>query len=166
MKDFSEDAERARKGDTEAFARLYAGIYEDLYHIAFYSLRNSHDACDAVSDTVIDAFCSIGKLRDQKAFRSWIMRILSAKIKRKQKEYFTAPIDIEEAVFESSDFDYLSFEVKETLENLDPESRLIISMSVLGGYSSREIAKICDLNANTVRSKLSRIKKRLCAELS
>lgn len=166
MKDFSEDAERARKGDTEAFARLYAGIYEDLYHIAFYSLRNSHDACDAVSDTVIDAFCSIGKLRDQKAFRSWIMRILSAKIKRKQKEYFNAPIDIEEAVFESSDFDYLSFEVKETLENLDPESRLIISMSVLGGYSSREIAKICDLNANTVRSKLSRIKKRLCAELS
>ena len=155
MKDFSEDAERARKGDTEAFARLYAGIYEDLYHIAFYSLRNSHDACDAVSDTVIDAFCSIGKLRDQKAFRSWIMRILSAKIKRKQKEYFNAPIDIEEAVFESSDFDYLSFEVKETLENLDP-----------GGYSSREIAKICDLNANTVRSKLSRIKKRLCAELS
>lgn len=166
MKDFSEDAERARKGDTEAFARLYAGIYEDLYHIAFYSLRNSHDACDAVSDIVIDAFCSIGKLRDQKAFRSWIMRILSAKIKRKQKEYFNAPIDIEEAVFESSDFDYLSFEVKETLENLDPESRLIISMSVLGGYSSREIAKICDLNANTVRSKLSRIKKRLCAELS
>jgi len=166
VKDFSEDAERARKGDTEAFARLYAGIYEDLYHIAFYSLRNSHDACDAVSDTVIDAFCSIGKLRDQKAFRSWIMRILSAKIKRKQKEYFNAPIDIEEAVFESSDFDYLSFEVKETLENLDPESRLIISMSVLGGYSSREIAKICDLNANTVRSKLSRIKKRLCAELS
>lgn len=166
MKDFSEDAERARKGDTEAFSRLYAGIYEDLYHIAFYSLRNSHDACDAVSDTVIDAFCSIGKLRDQKAFRSWIMRILSAKIKRKQKEYFNAPIDIEEAVFESSDFDYLSFEVKETLENLDPESRLIISMSVLGGYSSREIAKICDLNANTVRSKLSRIKKRLCAELS
>ena len=36
MKDFSADAKLARKGDTEAFARLYAEVYEDLYHIALY----------------------------------------------------------------------------------------------------------------------------------
>ena len=76
MKSFSEDVKLARNGDTDAFARLYAEVYKDLYHIALYSLGNVHDACDAVSDTVLDAFCSIGRLRDEKAFRSWIMRIL------------------------------------------------------------------------------------------
>lgn len=66
MNDFSADVKLAMKGSTEAFARLYALVYKDLYHVALYSLRNSHDACDAVSDTVLDAFCSIGKLRDEK----------------------------------------------------------------------------------------------------
>lgn len=161
MRDFSADAELARKGDTEAFARLYSEVYRDLYHIAFYSLRNSHDACDAVSDTVMDAFCSIGRLRDEKAFKSWIMRILSAKIKRKQREYFNTPADIEEAFMESGDFDYLSFEVKEALENLGNEERLLLSMSVLGGYTSKEISEICAMKASTVRSKLAKIKKQL-----
>ncbi len=55
MNDFSADVKLAMKGSTEAFARLYALVYKDLYHVALYSLRNSHDACDAVSDTVLDA---------------------------------------------------------------------------------------------------------------
>lgn len=166
MKDFSKDAELARKGDTEAFARLYSEIYEDLYHIALYSLRSSHDACDAVSETVVDAFCSIGKLRDEKAFRSWIMRILSAKIKRKQREYFNVPADIEEAALECSEFDYGSVELREAMESIDGESRLILSMSVLGGYTSSEIARICNLKPSTVRSKITRIKEKLRCHLS
>ncbi|MBQ8296473.1 MAG: sigma-70 family RNA polymerase sigma factor [Ruminococcus sp.] len=166
MKDFAKDIGLARKGDTAAFARLYSEVYKDLYHIALYSLRDSHDACDAVSDTVMDAFCTIGKLKDEKAFRNWIMRILSAKIKRRQREYYNAPAEIEEAFQEGFNFDFVSFEVREALENLDSESRLLLSMSVLGGYTSEEIAKICETKAATVRSKLSRIKKRLGAELS
>ena len=53
MNDFSTDVKLARAGDTEAFARLYSLVYKDLYHIALYSLRSSHDACDAVSDEVL-----------------------------------------------------------------------------------------------------------------
>ncbi len=166
MKDFATDVALARKGDAAAFSRLYAEVYEDLYHIALYSLRNSHDACDAVSETVLDAFCSIGKLRDEKAFRSWIMRILSAKIKQKQREYYDAPAELEEAFNESVGFDFVSFEVREVLENLDPDSRLLLSMSVLGGYTSEEIAKICGSKANTVRSRLARIKKQLSNDLA
>lgn len=166
MKDFSTDVMLARKGDTEAFARLYEDVYQDLYHIALYSLRSSHDACDIVSETVMDAFCSIGKLRDEKAFRSWIMRILSAKIKRKQKEYYNGSEEIDTELAQSDDFDYVSFEIKEALENLDSESRLLLSMSVLGGYTSDEISKICVLKPSTVRSKLSRIKKQLRVTLA
>lgn len=166
MKDFSADVELAKKGSTEAFSRLYETVYKDLYHIALYSLRSSHDASDVVSDTVLDAYCSIDKLREPEKFRSWIMRILSAKIKRKQKEYFNTAEELNEDFPETDDFDYDSVELKDALDKLDSESRLMLSMSVLGGYTSDEISEICELKSGTVRSRLSRIKEKLRLELT
>ncbi len=165
MNDFSADVKLAIKGSTEAFARLYALVYKDLYHIALYSLRSSHDACDVVSDTVLDAFCSIGKLRDEKAFRGWIMRILSAKIKHKQREYFDGTTELCEENEPQNSFEYDNIELKQAIEELEPQSRLILSLSVIEGYTSEEISEICGINPNTVRSRLSRIKHRLKLEL-
>ncbi len=171
--DFSENIRLARNGDTAAFARLYETIYKDMYKIAMYCLRNEHDACDAISDAVLDAFCSIGKLKNEKAFRSWIMRILSAKIKRKQREYFADAIEYtenDEDAAISADISFegmeLSVDLKDALERLDPQSRLILSMSVIEGYKSEEISDILSLKASTVRSRLFRIKQQLRAELS
>lgn len=165
MNDFSTDVKLARGGDSEAFARLYSLVYKDLYYIALYSLRNSHDASDAVSDTVLDAFCSIGKLKDEKAFRSWIMKILSAKIKRRQREYFANTAELTDDMPDDG-FNYENVELRDAVERLDPQSRLILSLSALEGYTGDEIAQICDMNAATVRSRLSRIKERLRLELS
>lgn len=161
MTDLINDAELAKNGDTEAFARLYATVYKDMYHIALYSLRNTHDASDAVSDTVIDAFSSIQKLKDANNFRSWIMTILAAKIKRKQREYFRDEEPIDEELPDISEFSYDSAELNEALGKIGEDARIMLSMSVLGGYTSDEIAKICDLKPSTVRSRLTRIKQQL-----
>ena len=162
MEDFKTDAALAANGDTEAFARLYSAIYKDLYHIALYCLGNTHDACDAVSDTVVDAFTSIGKLRNENAFRQWIMKILSAKIKRKQREYINnKSVEYDESCGLTDDFCFESAELQEALGTLDTESRNILSMSAIGGYTTKEIADICKINPSTVRSKLSRIKEKL-----
>ena len=163
MNDFKTDAELARKGDTAAFSRLYALVYKDMYHTALYNLRSPHDAADAVSDAALDAFETIGKLKDPQAFRAWIMTILFAKIKRKQKEYINSnnsePDD--SALYSSGDFDFESSELKDALASLDEDSRSILSLSVLGGYNSGEIAKISGMKASAVRSRLSRIKEKL-----
>ena len=166
MTGFSTDVKSAREGDSEAFARLYSLVYKDLYHIALYSLRSSHDACDVVSDTVLDAFCSIGKLKDEKAFRSWIMKILSAKIKRKQREYFANTSELNDDELPENEFSYENVELRDAIERLDPQSRLILSMSALEGYTGDEIAQICGMNPATVRSRLSRIKERHRLELA
>ena len=166
MNDFSTDVKLARKGDSEAFARLYSLVYKHLYHIALYSLRSSHDACDVVSDTVLDAFCTIGKLKDEKAFRGWIMKILSSKIKRKQREYFANTAELKDEELPEDEFSYENVELRDAVERLDPQSRLILSMSALEGYTGDEIAQICGMNAATVRSRLSRIKERLRLELT
>ena len=75
MNDLNADVRLAKQGSSEAFARLYSTVYKDMYHIALYSLRSSHDASDVVSDTVLDAFCSIKKLRDPEWVSSGIMHI-------------------------------------------------------------------------------------------
>ena len=68
-------------------------------------------------------------------------------------------------MFDSPDFDYLSVEVREVLEKLDGESRLLLSLSLTEGYTSAEIADICGSKPSTIRSKLSRIKQQLRIEL-
>ncbi|MBQ8182043.1 MAG: sigma-70 family RNA polymerase sigma factor [Ruminococcus sp.] len=165
MNDFSADVRLAQQGSSEAFSRLYATVYKDMYHIALYSLRNSHDASDAVSDTVLDAFCTIKKLKNPESFRGWIMKILSAKIKRMQRNYFEIPGELKEDT-SISEFDFESVELRESIDKLDTGSRLLLSMSVLGGYSSEEISKICDIKASTVRARLSGIKKALRLQLT
>ncbi len=164
---FSEYVKRARKGDADAFAALYAGIYKDLYRIALCNLRSSHDAADAVSDAVLDAFTSIGKLKDEKAFKSWMIKILTAKIKTKQKEYMNNTTqDISDVEQEITDNGFDGLEITEAFGELDENERLVMSLGIVGGYSSDEIAKLCNMKAATVRSKLSRARIKLRNRLS
>lgn len=158
------DVKLAQGGDKDAFARLYATVYKDLYHIALYSLRNSHDAQDAVSDTVVDAFSSIHKLKEPLAFRGWIMKILSAKIKRKYREYAnsTAPLDYEP---EGESINYESIELMAEFSELSETERLLVSLSAISGYTSDEISSMTGINSNTVRSKVMRARNKLKSKL-
>lgn len=166
MHDFSTDAELARNGDTAAFSRLYSLVYKDMYRTALYNLRSTHDAADAVSDTVADAFESIGRLKSAEAFRAWIMKILFAKIKKRQREYMNGESDISKESLYVGEFDFESSELRDAICQLDDESRAILSLSVLGGYKSMEIAAISGIKASTVRSRLSRIKEKLRLSLN
>ena len=94
------------------------------------------------------------------------MRILSAKIKQKQRDYFSDTTELTDDNEPDNEFAFENIELKQAIENLEPQDRIILSMSVLEGYTSEEISEICDINANTVRSRLARIKKRLRLELS
>lgn len=159
------DIKLAQQGDTAAFARLYETVYKQLYYTAYYALgNNEHDAADAVSETVIDAFDSIKKLRKAESFKSWIFSILSTKIKQKQKSYFEYTENIDEISL-SENFSYNSAELKEAIYKLPKIDRTILSLSVLCGYRGEEIAKICGMNPSTVRSRLSRIKAALRLQL-
>ena len=60
----------------ETFLELYGQCSQDLYRFALYTLKNQHDAEDAVGDAVADAYEGFSKLRDLEAFRAWIFKIL------------------------------------------------------------------------------------------
>lgn len=158
---------QARAGDAEAFARLYSDIYKDMYRFALYTLRNQADAEDAVSEAVVDAYASIHKLRSEEAFRSWMFRILSNKCKDRLKEYSRKHVEWEEAESELSREEEWteSLYVRKMFLELSDEERMIISMHVFGGYTSREIAAILHMNANTVRTRESRALKKMAGRM-
>ncbi|MEE0061612.1 MAG: RNA polymerase sigma factor [Acutalibacteraceae bacterium] len=158
--DFNTLVRSAKKGDRHSFATLYSYIYKDLYKYALFTLRSQEDAEDCVSEAVIDAYRTIGNLKNEEAFKAWFFKILSAKCKKKIHEYYLKPVE--------NEFPYDSFgeidagiDLRTAFFKLPPEDRMIVSLTVFGGYSSKEISKIIKMNSNTVRSRYSRALEKL-----
>lgn len=165
MTDFPDCVKKARSGDSEAFAELYSHIYKELYYIALCNLKVSEDAADAVSDAVLDAFKSISKLRDIEAFKSWMIKILMTKIKRKQGEYINLRNNRVQLDDNNEQPDkenkYNELEIIEQLDFLNENEKLCFSLNAVCGYKSDEISKLTGINSATVRSHLLRGREKL-----
>ena len=67
---------KARKGDGEAFTRLMQAHMQDMYKTAWAILRNDEDAADAVSDTILACWEKLYQLKQDRYFKTWMIRIL------------------------------------------------------------------------------------------
>lgn len=166
MNHTAELARQARNGDAHAFAQLYALIYKDMYRFALYTLGHSQDAEDAVSETVVDAFARIHSLREPEAFPAWMFRILTAKCKRRMRQYMNRTEEIPESLSIREPDAAERLDVRRAFEALPQEDRLILSMNLFAGYSSQEIGELLGMNPNTVRSRQSRALKKIEARIS
>lgn len=177
--------QRARDKDVDAFTELYEGISKSLYRTAYYCLKNQQDAEDVVSETVLAAWSQIGNLREEGAFHAWIFKILSNRCKAKLKQYAEKPLELREDIGEPDGFDseavasYQSsvweertsgtdmagrLDLRQALKKLVSTDRMILVLSVLDGYTTREVAEMLHMKHATVRSRKSRALEKL-AEL-
>ena len=145
---------KARHGDVKAFSELYGRIYKELYKFALYTMKNTQDAEDVVSEAVISAYENIKLLKKEESFRSWVFTILANKCRRKlmtekKTEELPEDVAVDQKLEEVCD-------VRRAFQKLEAEDRLILACSVLGGYASEEIGKILEMNPATVRSRKSR----------
>lgn len=151
---------KAKSGDAEAFGELYGMCNRDLFNFACYYLGDRYSAEDAVSDAVCSAFSSIGNLRNEASFKSWMFKILLRSCQKQMKYIIErrSTADIEECEpFPGKDNGFIEkTELKEALSLLNEEEREIILLATVGGYKSREIGEIMSKPAGTVRSKLKR----------
>ena len=159
-----QDIERARNGDREAFGRLYEAVALDLYRMALYTLGDPQDAEDMVAETFLEAWKGIHNLRETDRFRQWMLRILSVRCKRRVARYIQEKgnIDIDDYLEEGGpDTGGPRAEVRDAMARLAPDERQIVLLSVLEGYTMREIAGMLGLPQGTVSSKLHRTLKKL-----
>lgn len=153
--------QQAKKGDSHAFARLYEIYYKDLYHFALYYTKDSITAEDAVSSAVLKAFEQLHKLRKNDAFKSWLFQITANECKKllKQKSIYLNDATWQEPT--ATEDGYLTPEIQDELSQLSEPERRVITLSVFGGYTSREIAGILKKREGSIRS----IKSRALAKL-
>lgn len=146
----------------EEFMRCYEKIYPQMYRTALFYMQNQQEAEDAVQDAVLTAYEKFYQLKDRKKFGPWIMQILVNRCRKKMKTWFRREEDIEE--ISPAQERNLSGEpdmamasaVKQVFWELKEEERLIVALSVFGGYTSEEIADILNKNHSTIRSKYRR----------
>lgn len=164
MEFLEQDVTQARNGDREAFGRLYNSVALDLYRMALSTLDSPQDAEDVVAETFLEAWKGIHNLRDAASFRQWIMRILSIRCKRRIGSYVREKgnIDIDDYREDPApDTTGLRAEVRDAMARLSPDERQMVLLSVLEGYTMREIAEMLELPQGTVSSKLHRTFKKL-----
>lgn len=151
----------ARNGDTASFCKLYELYYKDMYRFAYYTLGNTQDAEDVISETVLDAFTGIRNLKNPLKFKAWIFQILTTKCKRQMAVYVKDRehrVDEEEgeklAAREEMMAEWL--DVRDAFMKLSEMERTVLSMLVFAGYNSREAARALKSREGTIRSVKSR----------
>lgn len=147
----------AKLGDKDAFCQLYMAYNSRLYRYAYYKLGNPYDAQDAVSDCIVEAFTNIHTLKNEGAFSSWMFKILYRCVcsSIKMQSASNRMDDVEDSNA-SYDISYESAELKEALDRLSAEEQDIVLLSIVGGYSSKDISDIMGIKPATIRSKQSR----------
>lgn len=150
---------QAKQGDAFAFARLYEEIYKDLYRFAYCTVKNTHTAEDVVSDSVLNAYENIHKLRKNESFCSWMFQIVANECKRQFRlQSKTVPYETD-VVQDSPQLaadptDRLA--IRQAFDLLNEQERLIVGLSLFGGYSGKEISHFLRKKESTVRSIKSR----------
>lgn len=174
--------EKVLGGDANAFEELVLKYEKTVYNLALRMVGDRDDAFDMTQEAFIKAYGSLSSFRGDSKFSVWIYRIatnvcldfLRSK-SRKQQVSLTVSDDDEDAQLDIPDpkadpeqqlMQKMSMQsVEEGLKTLPDKQRQILVMRELGGMSYAEIGAALSLEEGTVKSRIFRARKRLCAFL-
>lgn len=155
---------RAKQGDQDAFMKLMNVQMQTLYKLSWSYLKNEEDVADIIQDTILTCYEKLPTLRDDRQFRSWMMKILINNCKnilKKEKRIIHMETLPEETFVEQ---EYSNKEWNEMLSSLDEKYRVVLMLYYLENFNTREIGQILDMNENTVRIRLKRGREKLIKE--
>ena len=152
---------KAKKGDKDAFCRLMDENVQNMYKIAAAYLKNDEDVADAIQDTILSCYENLKSLKQNRYFKTWMIRILINKCKDmiQKKKLVTYTDQMPETPFHEEE--YAAMEWAQVLETLDSKYRLVVLLYYMEGFSVREISDALDMKESTVKSRLHRGKNRL-----
>ena len=175
--------ERVLGGDANAFEPLVHAYEKTVYNLALRTLGNAQDAEDVTQEAFLKAFRSLSSYRGDSKFSVWLYRIVSnlcldhlRASKRRPTQSLTVENDEgEEDVLDIPD-EHFSPEhlldrkltresVQRGLAALPDEARQVLLLREIQGMSYEDIGRTLDLEPGTVKSRIFRARKRLCAFL-
>jgi RNA polymerase sigma-70 factor (ECF subfamily) len=170
---------RAQKGDKEAFETLVQRHQHRVLAVARGILKRQEDVEDVAQQVFVKAYFSLKKFDQRAAFSTWLYKITVNEcwdLLRKRK---ARPLVYESDFSEEQSRQYTSTEressrgpdtsdrmaMRQRLENmlgqLEKRDRAMLVMKEVEGFSVEEIAESMGLNANTVKVRLFRARRRI-----
>ena len=174
---------RVTEGDVNAFEDLVAAYEKNVYNLALRMTGNAQDAEDMAQEAFIKAYNSLPNFRGDSQFSVWLYRIVSnvcLDFLRRQNRRPASSLSVEDEDGEETQMDVpdesqspelllerrLTREaVQRGLQALPEEQRQILLLREIQGLSYEEIGLALDLEAGTVKSRIFRARKKLCAFL-
>ena len=174
---------RVLEGDVNAFEDLVTEHEKGVYAIAQRMTGNAEDAADMTQETFIKAYNSLSSFRGDSKFSVWLYRIATnvcLDFLRSRSRKPTVSLSVEDDDGEETQMDIADESqspeqllergltrdaVRRGLKSLSPEYRQILLLREIQGLSYEEIAEALVLEVGTVKSRIFRARKRLCAFL-
>jgi len=174
---------RVQRGDTDAFEVLVAAYEKNVFNVALQMTGNREDAQDMTQEAFLKAYSSLSSFRGDSKFSSWLYRIVSnvcLDFKRRQGRRPSSSLTVEDDEGENIQLDIADESqspeallerkmtreaVRAGLQQLPDEQRQILLLREIQGLSYEEIGEAMGLEAGTVKSRIFRARKKLCAFL-
>jgi RNA polymerase sigma-70 factor, ECF subfamily len=152
----AELVEAVRRGDEEAFGRLY-GMYAPMVHAIMLARVPSREVDDLVQDVFLTALRRLASLRDVAAFGGWLAMIA----RNRAMDFYRQRRETEELHESMSaqsrpDADAEAARVLEIIRELPESYRETLIMRLVEGMTGPEIAARTNLTPASVRVNLHR----------
>ena len=156
----------ARRGDRDAFARLFARYRGPVWGFFRRRLMDAARAEELTQDVFAGVLSAAARYQPQSSFRSYLFgiafNVLHADIRRQPAP--AGSRDPDELPLRGADMDDVIW-VRQALAALDDDDREILMLREYEQLSYQEIADVRGVPVNTVRSQLFRARAALRAQL-
>lgn len=177
--------EKARQGDTAAFADLVHKYERKIYRVALHITNNQEDAEDVLQETFLKSYSHLDSFAGNSKFYTWIVRIaVNEALMKLRKRKTSRAVSIDEEIDTGEDVitrefadweenpeqKYTREELREILDkaidSLRPAFRSVFVLRDIEDLSTEETAEALDLSVPAVKSRLLRARLQLREKLS
>lgn len=158
---------RAASGDQSAFTALVRRHEDRVFNIAIRITGDRADALDATQDTFVSVFRQAGTFRAEAAFTTWLYRVAVNACRDLLRKRRRLPEPVEELPeaqrpgIGTEEVVGLRMDLARALAQLPDEYREAVLMHDLGAIPYDEIAAATGVALGTVKSRISRGRRRL-----
>ncbi|ADG96505.1 RNA polymerase, sigma-24 subunit, ECF subfamily [Segniliparus rotundus DSM 44985] len=162
-------------GDKRAFATLFRRHYNRMWAVALRTCFNPEEAAEAIQEAMLSAHQAASSFRGDAAVSTWLHRIVVNacldRARRQRSRPPAVPLPEEEELEKTSlrqrpDNDTaLSLAVRDALNALPYEHRVVLVAVDVEGYSVEEAARLLDIPQGTVKSRCARGRAKLAKQL-
>ena len=164
---------RCRDGSRSSFRELYELYKDRMYSLCVRMLGNTEDAEDALQETFVRVFRSLGSFRGESSFHTWLYRIATntciEHLRKRKREYSDECLDDPDQEisipYDPEHTDDLKLFIEQALEKLPNGCRSVFILHAVEGFKHREIAEMLDITEGTSKSQLSLAKEHLRKQL-